>query len=158
MQRAIKFRGQRIDTKEWISGWLAPSLGNDTMCIMPESYFATRDFGESEDDDKPILQDGLALGEFFIVDPSTIGQFTGLHDTGKKEIYEGDIIIAANGDKHTILFGEWRYPSHIDTDDLVDHGIGFNIGGIEPFGECVEGGGSMYQIIGNIYENQELIR
>lgn len=98
------------------------------------------------------------LGEPKSIDHFELMQFTGLYDTGGKEIYEGDIIITANDERHTVLFGQWSYPSHIDTDSFVSQGIGFHIDGVEPFGPCILGDGSMYQVIGNIYETPELIK
>ena len=142
MNRVIKFRGKRVDNGEWVYGFVVVNK-DGTIYIKDTDY----NVNNGRIDIIPCQ-----------VDPSTVGQFTGLLDKDGKEIYEGDVIIAANGANHTILYGKWRYPSHIDTDDLVDHGIGFNIGGIEPFGECVIGGGSLYQIIGNIHDNPELTK
>ena len=66
MNREIKFRGKRIDTGEWVYGYLAD-----------ENYI------------NDINTVDLSSVE---VDPDTVGQYTGLEARNWKEIYEGDIV------------------------------------------------------------------
>jgi uncharacterized phage protein (TIGR01671 family) len=73
-----------------------------------------------------------------------IMQYTGLKDKNNKEIYEGDrlkkpteyIEGMPNGARYKIV--EWTMPKH--------YGVGFNIGEI-----------NTWKIVGNIYENSELL-
>lgn len=66
--RIIKFRGRHIEDGNWVYGYLVFSQSG--IC----SIRSTDDFLTYQ------------------VDPDTVGEFTGLYDSGGIEIYENDII------------------------------------------------------------------
>ena len=81
------------------------------------------------------------------IEHAPVMQFTGLQDKSGKEIYEGDVILA---DKNGLVYfvewsrnrNGWAFDDHRRTpDDFVGSGIGEN----------------ELEVIGNIYENPELL-
>lgn len=72
--REILFRGKRFDTGEWVEGWLFQNKHNS------KKYFI-RTFPYQDDE-----------YEDHVVDPKTIGQYTGVNDKSGTKIFEGDII------------------------------------------------------------------
>lgn len=80
MNREIKFRGKRLDNGEWAYGNL------QQQAVKNEEWYITSitsPFNEF-------------LNESHIIDPKTVGQYTGLKDKNGKEIYEGDIVTGEN--------------------------------------------------------------
>jgi uncharacterized phage protein (TIGR01671 family) len=79
--------------------------------------------------------------------PETVGQFTGLHDKNGKEIYEGDIVQTDDYSKGA-FFGINQPVKHIVIEyEELSTGMGFRILHKDSA-----------QVIGNIYENPELIK
>jgi uncharacterized phage protein (TIGR01671 family) len=97
---------------------------------------------------------GNAIYDFVEIDIKTLGQSTGLHDKNGKEIWEGDIVNNPRNEK-----GERGEVYQLDTGEWAINWQGTDKG-IFP-------GGNNYrlkvwcdtaEIIGNIYQNPELIK
>lgn len=90
-----------------------------------------------------IVKHGIAseFNNFVVVDEDTVGQYTGIKDKNDKEIYDGDIV---------------RYFK--DELGIVKFVAGsFIIDGNTCYESFLELGGEI-EIVGNIYENKDLLK
>lgn len=133
------FHGKRKDNGEWVEGCL---LGSDVIVPKGQPFYICHDILDS------------ALKAYEVI-PETVGQYIGSPDKNGKKIFEGDIVVyctntsrATSKEFHEVVFetrGESGY-------------FGIKISNIETWGFCLEVPAKLMEVIGNIYDNPELIR
>ena len=136
--REIKFRGKRTDTGEWVYGHYYVAIEGIRICHCIVENRDTK----------------------YYVNHDSIGEFTGFKDKKGKEIYEGDIH-NHNGNKYVCVFSQNVGVVFIAInknlgsvlDDRVvmmyhNHRSYLDIHGIQKY----------IEVIGNIYENPELLK
>ena len=145
--REILFRGKQSDTGEWVEGFL--------LKVTIDGKSAYLIFGDNfcfDGSDVKALSHAL-------VDPATVGQFTGLVDKHGKRIFEGDIITFGNGLTWVVGF-ELNAFVAMDEDNQVQFALfeqykwkpnKANPCAPEPIAP------NHVEIIGNIHDNQELL-
>ena len=137
MNREILFRGKRVDNGEWEVGYAVKG------CDRENQMFIAKSIGVG------FFTGGITACE---VKPETIGQFTGLCDKNGKKIFEGDIVRfydkdwTANGIA-TVDFekGRWTINGHYTTKLSSIVWLDLYRTGFE------------YEVIGNIFDNPELL-
>lgn len=132
--REILFRGKRQDNGEWETGSLVVIRNG---CSDEQIYIADKMTGYNT----PVLK-------------KTVGQYTGLTDKNGEKIFEGDIVVyctntnrATNKEFHEVVFetrGESGY-------------FGIKISNIETWRFCLEVPAKLMEVVGNIYDNPELL-
>lgn len=138
--REILFRGKRIDNGEWVEGWFV-NIWTGTKYVAH-------------------IHTGMYVN---LVNPSTVGQYTGLTDKNGKKIFEGDIVSAWSAGSHGNFAVKWRqeaspcfilYPAFNGHELWSLHGCK---GGVA---NTKRGNGYSddVEIIGNIHDNPELLK
>ena len=127
--REIKFRAWDKEKKEWV---------DDVMIELDGTYDRYGD----EDGGK----DGLWKHQWGISKNIILMQYTGLKEKNGKEIYEGDILtwygFGGYVDKPAVKVMKWDKWHYEPANAFID----------------IDKGILCYEIIGNIYENPELIK
>ena len=123
--REILFRGKRIDNGEWVEGYFV------NLWLMHYQKH------------QPIITDNNAVS--YDVDPSTVGQYTGLCDKNGKKIFEGDIMAFTAYGFDYVGTVEFAYGS---ASVMCEHASPFLDQAVSKHGAY---------IIGNIHDNPELL-
>lgn len=148
--REILYRSKRFDNGEWVYGSLVQMLvdGRIATCICP-----IEEVGKAN---KDVPQMGIlyTLNEdIFIVDPATIGEYTGLTDKNDNKIFEGDVVKCNNKVEEYIGIVDWdmcnpsmciRYKTKRGFDD-VEY-------------DFIIGGNMTIEVLGNIHDNPSLLK
>ena len=143
MNREIKFRGKRVDNEKFVKGDLLHGVNHKKgkMYILP------------------IIGGVMGLGhgldplDGYEVMSETVGQYTGLKDKNGKEIYEGDIVqITIGGVKFNfgvVTFGKFKAEIY----ECYGWYVYLNGKQTSEAGLYEE-----FEIVGNVYENPELLK
>lgn len=135
--REILFRGKRVDDGEWVCG---------NSIIMLNNSEADKPY------DMAIFDEHWQLWQ--TVDLETVGQYTGLKDKNGKKIFEGDIVQYQPNYMSEPIYSvveycadKYNYPAF----DLKKHDYEAN--GLQ----CAHEEGIGCEVIGNIFDNLELL-
>lgn len=127
--REILFRGKNATDNNWVYGFFTNQYVTSDTITMPPVELST------------IV---IESGEHIVIDYKSIGQYTGMKDKNGVRVFEGDIL--KNTLDNSISVVEWS-EAH----------TGFTLktrGTIYGFPKI---GHEVYKIIGNIYDNPELL-
>ena len=157
--REILFRGKRMDNGKWAEGYLyehEPALvgivsENDVQ--EPSKWFIARTGFADWNMPRPI--------GFVEVDPSTVGQYTGLKDKNGNLIFEGDIVHYLyepgkgywNSDQHSVI--EWNSTGFYMRGIMGTNKYACSTGWLV---STPHGNGKCFEVIGNVHDNPELLK
>ena len=132
--RKILFRGKTVLGGAWVCG----DLTHTTV------------------DKRPMIRvHGENCARNYMVDPATVGQYTGLKDRNGVRIFEGDVIKTHSGIVGLIAFG-----NHYD-DEFGFCSNGWFFAGRDEVGDdctlSLTDEWSSHMVIGNIHDNPELL-
>ena len=112
-----------------------------------------------------IIDEDSVAGDWIVNNDINLMQSTGLKDKNGKEIFEGDIL-EIQGIKVIVKFGSYEY---VESSKSNGHTLGVVYDGLGFYVECINAADpdrispfepetlKNSQIIGNVYENQELL-
>ena len=149
--REILFRGKRLDNGDWVEGAFLNDRDGAFYICPAVSDISYGDSGNRR-----------RIGCWYKVDPSTVGQYTGLNDKNGERIFEGDMIKPFDDeiDKMIVefhhgqfllcLYGERGYMTEYGWEEEGNYGC-FESEPLSSYGDDIE-------IIGNIHDNPEFMK
>ena len=138
--REILFRAKRLDNNQWVEVYYVRHQKRMLCPICDEL--------KKEDVDHFIFFDGFADWNmpqdlmYTKVNPDTLGQYIGMVDNRGHKIFEGDILNVMGYEG--VLTAKWW---------ILHCGFGFGKGTLY----CDETESNMIEVVGNIYDNPELM-
>lgn len=137
--REILFRGKRINNGEWVEGGLIPLDVESGYVFIAKPYLSASTL--------PVYE--IVKHYTHLVDPETVGQYTGLNVRGEK-LFEGDIVkITDRYDNSVIYVVEFYMGGFSLKQKGVDYWAHFNDFHLRNY---------EFEILGNIHDNPELLK
>ncbi|MDH2474272.1 YopX family protein [Clostridium perfringens] len=152
MNREIKFRGKSIETNEWVYGFYY-EIPAPLKCIgkrdEPKGYIVMERPNTVNDWGMPIQMVSVE------VDKKTVGEYVGLEDSKRQEVYEGDIILSPwwDDEPQEVEFCGYGFKGR-DIRQKIVYGRELYEGIDDLLGGCF---GKVFEVIGNIHDNPELL-
>ena len=140
--REILFRGKRVNNGEWVEGGIIPLDTDSGYVFIAEPYLLASSL--------PVYE--IIKHHTHLVDPETVGQYTGLTDKNGKKIFEGDIISERPPMNQIAYIGYVSYDEELAVwRFMIKNDTKFNVVLLGTYSRS-------YTVIGNIYDNPELMR
>lgn len=137
MSREILFRGKRVDNGGWVYGFYLANINPHKEYNSFDNHF---------------IYEGVNIKDAIEVHPSTVGQFTGLHDKDGNKIFEGDIVGGyPHGTVSVAYNNEWGCYESRNINAQLDDVNGLFANDLK---DCF----SEWFIMGNIQDNPELLK
>ena len=145
--REILFRGKRMDNGEWVEGWYQPETTIKYWDGRQETIGVTISYK---------VEDGFL--EDTLVDPSTIGQYTGLTDKNGERIFEGDIVAFEDAVADFEGYHDDVFVNHGAVSIFPYGGVSFSNRQTVEMDDLYDTDDSIdAEVIGNIHDNPELL-
>lgn len=107
------------------------------------------------------IADGDGLGEGYEVEKESIGQYTGVKDENGKEIYEGDIVNMHYfyEDHNRDTLGVFENETEVVGRAVIENSTVYTVhrGEWYSWTECLQAPEDELEVVGNVYDNPELL-
>lgn len=124
--REILFRGKHLDSGKWVYGYYTKYTAIDV---------------ERDTDEYRIWLDE-PVTDYVVVNPATVGQYTGLNDKHGNRIFEGDIVILNGSKAQYAVF--WKNGDYQCGFCVAENGVDY------PLANYLT---AEYTVVGNIHDN-----